>query len=228
MMHRTLSLGFAALFVVLAASGIGPRAARAASGPAALHGGAWSVELDKDMGNSVLAENEISLKRMSSATTGFRLSIGISYNGGSGFGTETDVPPATPVVIGQSSFNHNYTLRLDWVRHFALASNFDGQFGIGPVVDLYGYQYSNSDDTGYQSAASYRQNSYGGELNLGAEWFFTDRFSLGGRVGLIAMTGKVRSHQRFLSGFSGYDDTVEYTQNRIEGDPARIILTAHL
>jgi hypothetical protein len=226
MVHRGSSLAFAALFLFAALSVPAPRAT-AAAGPDALHGGAWAIELDKDMGSGAFGENEISIKRMSSASTAFRLAFGISYDGGSGSGSNVSLPSGSTVPTTRSNFNRNYTIRLNWVHHFAMAQNFDAQLGVGPVVSFYSSSNGYGDSTGYSSTYWYRSTQVGGELNLGAEWFFSNRFSLGGRAGLVATTGKYKYRNHYFSGSSGNTDSYEYTESRIFTDGARIFLGAY-
>lgn len=213
--------------LLLSSAALAPPAARAADAPEALHAGAWAFELDKDMGSSFLSENEISVKRMFGPTTAFRLSFGIEYDGGSGTGANQSFPSGTTTATSQSDFHRFYSLRLDWVHHFAVAQNFDMQIGIGPVASFGSNSSGSADATGYYNYYSNRTNLYGGEVDLGAEWFFANRFSLGGRAGLVALTGKQKYDYRSGNSINGGSQRSESDERRVFGDPPRILLTAY-
>lgn len=217
----------AALGLLLGATLPPDRGVLAAEIPEAYHAGAWAVELDKDMGRSYLSDHEISIKRLWSPTSATRLSLGVDYIGRNGTGDQTSFPPGTSGATANSSFSRNYTIRLDWVHHFALSEVFSAQLGVGPVAWFSHFSAGDADALGNYYYSSYRTNLVGGEVNLGAEWLFTKRLGLGGRVGAAALTGKQKYQQRSGGSTSGYRETLDSDLQRVFTDPARIILTGY-
>lgn len=194
----------------------------------ALGNSTWSVEIGTDVGASDNAS--IGLRRHSGPSSAFRLGIAVNFENTDADGLEH--PPTGPDRPSRLKTEFNsHRVSLQWMRFASIRDEVTATLAIGPTLQWSRTVSLQEEGIGLPSFQGFetRQSRtlYGLDLALGAEWFFNPRFSLGGQVGLLAMTGTIKQDliQRFPT--SRTERNLEGDENEIETNNGRIQLTAY-
>ncbi len=206
-----------------------PKTARAAEASEALRPGSWAIELNREYESVGLSSgNQISLKRQSSERTAFRLSVGADFSRNVADGGTRYIPPDTTAPYYDHVYQRSYSVTLNWVRYFHVSGSFAAQLGLGPTAR---WSSSNDDYSPYKElkySSSSSSSEYGIEANLGVEWFFANRFSLGGRVGIVAATGTSKSSASIAPAFGTRQiRSLDSDISDVFSEPALIVLTGY-
>lgn len=192
----------------------------------------WSLELGTDVGS--FDEFVFAVRRHSGANTAFRFALETNVNHIDGDGTvvETGTPDedvATLVDI------RTLGLAVHWMRFAQVREGLSATFATGPSIR----QARGTVRTGQgYGTASFSEGesrqeelAFGWEFLLGADWFFSPRFSLGGSTGLRAEIGSLDVTQIARSGagatYSVREAELETDVARVSLRPARIQLSAY-
>jgi hypothetical protein len=117
--------------------------------------------------SSLMQWTMISCKKMISSTGGIRISTGISAERNN----SKDITAQDDKSTGNESLS--FSLHATYLKYFIRNKNLYVYYGVGPFVN-YGYQF-------YSDLSTDKTlNSYTGGADgiLGAEWFFSEHFSL--------------------------------------------------
>ncbi len=206
-----------------------PKTARAAEASEALRAGSWAVELNHFFESVGLSgSNQISLKRLSSERTAFRLSVGAEFSRNVADGETRYVPPDTTARLYDHAYQRSYSVTLNWVRHFHVSGSFAAQLGLGPTARWGSSNDDYNSPYGDKYSSSNSSSEYGIEANLGVDWFFANRLSLGGRVGIVAATGTSKSSYSATPVFGTRTiRTLDSDISDVFTEPALIVLTGY-
>ena len=122
----------------------------------------------------------ISAKKHLSNRVALRLSVGLNFGEREADGTIYET-----MSFGQSQKSNTnfFSSELDFIYYVNPADVVKAYFGIGPY---YSYSYnsrynqyvSTTTFNQYETSESVKRTAYGGSMLIGAEWFFTNKFSL--------------------------------------------------
>lgn len=189
----------------------------AAAADAALGQSKWSLEVGTDLGNGY-TDYTIGVRRHSGAGSAWRFGIEASFDNLDGDGKRIETGAADAPVARFSDY-HDWVATLHWMRFAPLRDDLAATFGVGAFYEDYREASRSTSNVGlpsfYEYESTYGTTGYGLDLTLGAEWFFSRRFSLGGQVGLRAGLGTSSSTYIIRDGAGATFDHIEST---IEGD----------
>jgi len=188
----------------------------------------WSLELGTGLGdeNTLL----IGVRKHMSERSAIRFALGGTLDQAEGDGDFSS--PTTPSALTDRTQQfHFYEASIQWVRYASLFEDVAAQLGIGPIV-----QGSRSYTRGASSIGlptfSESENRFsrfesGVIVSLGLEWFFTRRFSLGGRAALRALIGNRDEVNVFRDSSGKHESEIEMDSKRIETRGSDILLTGY-
>ena len=216
-----------AWLVVLVALPLAPAQASAQLGTSG-----WSMELGTRLGTTTIYE--LAMRRHAGTSTAFRLGLQASLNKQDGDGTRQY--PGNPDFSEESSSQQNTAIgSIEWMHFASIRNNVTATFTAGPFVQ---YARSAYRDEYAPGTDSFRGQEYksetatlGLELLLGAEWHFTDRFSLGGAAGVRGHAGARHEVQINREGtgalYIKYEDQMESNVTILETVPTKIYLSTY-
>lgn len=206
---------------------------RPAAAETALGTSTWSLEIGTDVGGGD-SDGSFAIRKHSGSSSAFRFGVEFDMDKSEGDGTRTQT--GQPDFDAAQTFEFTNTdISIQWMRFAPIRDNVTVTFAVGPVLDLQrGTQLSEqSIGTPSFQGNEFRSSStmFGVDLNLGVEWFFTRRFSLGGRSGLRAVTGSGNEVIIFRSGtgvtYSKTETAFDVDRTDIRVGDARIHLTGY-
>lgn len=223
-MHRLFPITGALLALCLISAA--PRAAGAAT---ALGESTWSVEIGTDLG-AASTDGSFAIRRHSSASTAFRFAVEVDLEEIDGDGTRIDTgSPDVEVELAQTFSSAAFSIQ--WMHFAPIRDNVTATFAVGPVVETQRQMFRQGEELGTPgfdgNEGRFSSTTYGVDLGLGMEWFFTRRLSLGGQTGLRVTTGSGKSVQIDRSATSKTETIIETDDSEIEVGTARLHLTAY-
>jgi len=221
--------------VVLAALGLALAliAPQVAAADTALGESKWSLEIGTWLGSGS-GDAAIAIRRHTGANTAWRFGIEADVSSLDGDGTRTETGLADQDALYFSD-HHDYVLSLQWMHFAAVRDNLTATFGFGAFYSNYLSSYRQTYAVGQPSFYEYEdhdgQVTYGLDLGLGVEWFFSRRFSLGGQVGLRAGLGTDTATTIYREGtgatYEIRETTIESDITRVETSGGKILLSAY-
>lgn len=246
-----LVIALAALAASLLPVAVG--AEEAADSP--LRAGAWAAEFELDPSYrydfGIASGITISLKRHHSARSALRLGASVGFNESKGDGEKSferysiysnpnfRTNQGTTEDHGES---HSYALFLHLQRHHSVREALSIFWEMGPSLRYSELDISNEyifpyliygPGENYRDSRSYVRRSVSVDLNLGFEWFFNRRLSLGARVGAWGGYGwgtETSNSETFTTDNSYYaisHDRRETADVSIQTSPATVTLSAY-
>lgn len=227
---RKLTVTTAVLLLALSLVFSVPRPAAAET---ALGTSTWSLEIGTDVGGGD-NDGSFAIRKHSGNSSAFRFGLEMDVDKVDGDGTRTETGQPDEDATQVQEFT-NAAVSIQWMRFAPIRDNVTATFALGPVLQV---QRSNQRFEQGLGTAGFQGNEFrssstmfGVDLNLGVEWFFNRRFSLGGRSGLRAVTGSGNEVQIFRSGTGvTYDKTevaLDTDRTDITIGDARIHLTGY-
>lgn len=221
--------------VVLAALGfcLALIAPPAAAADTALGESKWSLEVGTDLGIDY-ADYTVGIRRHSGAGSAWRVGVEASFDNSDGDGKRTETGSAD-LPMARFEDYHDWVATLHWMRFAAVRDNLAATFGVGAFYEDYRSSSRSTTAPGtpsfYERENLYASSTYGLDLTLGAEWFFSRRLSLGGQAGLRAGLGSLTqtSIYRDMVGANVYEDRTEVESDltTLRTSGGRILLSVY-
>ena len=224
---RKLTATIPVVLIVLSLVSSVPRRAAAAT---ALGTSTWSVEIGTNLGAGN-TDGSFAIRKHSSASTAFRFGIEVDLDNTDGNGTITDT--GSPDVNLEQNFDFNSTaLSIQWMHFAPIRDNVTATFAVGPVVEITRQSQRSTEGTRGQPGFDedefrFSSMTFGLDLGLGVEWFFSRRLSLGGQTGLRAVTGSGNEVDIDRSNTSKTETDLEVDVTEVNVGTARIQLTGY-
>lgn len=224
-MRRNATVAVVLLALCLVSSG--PPGAVAAT---ALGTSAWSLEVGTNIG-AADQDGSFAIRKHSSASSAFRLGVEVDLNDSDGNGARTDTG-SPDVDVEQTLQSSSTNLSVQWMHFAAIRNSVTATFAVGPVVGFTRQSFRTRQGTSGQPGYSeveflFSSTTFGVDLDLGVEWFFNRRFSLGGRTGLRAMTGPGSQRTIVRSPASKTEIDLDVDDTELSVGTARIQLTGY-
>ena len=166
-------------------------APRAAGADTALDTSAWSLEIGTNVGSGA-NDGSLAIRHHSGASTAFRFAVEVNLNESDGDGTRTTTG-SPDLDVEQFSNSSGTDFSVQWMHFAPIRDNITATFAVGPVVEVQHQTFRFGTGLGTPSFSGgegrFSSTTYGVDLDLGMEWFFNRRLSLGGQTGLRATTG---------------------------------------
>jgi len=179
----------------------------------------WSLEIGTDVGT--FDDLAIGVRRHSGAGSAFRFLIEANANKTDGKGQFFDTGSVEDAA--QKTDTHSLGLAIHWMRFAQVHDNLSAVLAIGPSVRSLRSTLRSGTGPGTPTFSEFEgktsELTFGLEVLLGAEWFFTSRFSLGGSAGF---RGEIGNGDQVQIGRSGTGPTYEVNEMRLETDIARV------
>lgn len=221
--------------VVLAALGfcLAIIAPPAAAADTALGESKWSMEVGTWLGSGD-GDAAIGIRRHMGASTAWRLGIEVDFSDLNGDGTRSETGTADLEATYFSDY-HDNVFTLHWMHFASVRDNLAATLGIGAFYEDYLSSQRSGTGEGQPSFTQYEyrdtQVTYGLDLGVGVEWFFSRRFALGGQVGLRAGLGTGTSTDISRRGtgptYDKTETTIESDITRVETSGGKILLSAY-